>query len=98
MTLHEPTRKILRVINSFPCLAERLKGWQPERFNPNTIISLLPEFSSGERVCALFILTIWDPAAAKGKPWEFNLMDFMKKADLEHRRALQDWMENPEWP
>lgn len=98
MTLHEPTRKILRVINSFPCLAEKLKGWQPERFNPNTILEMLGKLSSGEHACASFILTIWNPAAAKGEPWEFNFMSFMLKADLEHRRALMDWMENPEFP
>jgi hypothetical protein len=48
---------------------------------------------------ALFILTVWDPGGAKLKEeWRFEFFDFAGIADSGNRRALLNWLANPEWP
>jgi hypothetical protein len=98
MTAHMPTCRIMQVLRTFPCLAEKYLDWDQECFDPDELIGRLSRLSHGEYACASFILTVWNPGHAESQPWEFRLMDFMARADLEHRMALVKWIEHPVWP
>jgi hypothetical protein len=53
----------------------------------------------GEWLCAMLILNVWDPGGAKLKEeWRFEFFDFAGIADSGNRRALLNWLANPEWP
>ncbi len=55
--------------------------------------------SHGEWLCAMFILNVWDPGGAKLKEeWRFEFFDLAGIADSGNRRALLNWLANPEWP
>jgi hypothetical protein len=55
--------------------------------------------SHGEWLCAMFILNVWDPGGAKlNEEWRFEFFDFPGIADSGNRRALLNWVANPEWP
>lgn len=100
--LREPTpdQIIFTLIRSFPCLArkvcqrlDRATGFDPDKF-----YRLFECSSSGEMLCALFILNVWSSSYAESKGWRFDLMAFMSTADDGNRKALLNWIAHPCWP
>ena len=67
-----PTQ-ITQLIRSFPCLRSKLPNYAPEPFDPDAFHELIGPWSHGERLCALFILNVWNPLYAKVQGWQFNL-------------------------
>jgi hypothetical protein len=97
--MENPTEKILRIARSFPCLEKKLAGWNPPAFDPDKFFQMMGGASHGEWLCAMFILNVWDPGGAKLKEeWHFEFFDFAGIADSGNRRALVNWLANPEWP
>lgn len=98
MSTHAPTRYILTLIQAFPCLRLKAAHYQPERFDADEFWKLFDCASHGERLCALFILNVWNPGYAQGHGWTFDLFEFLGCADSGNRRAMLDWCKNPTWP
>lgn len=92
------TEKILRIARSFPCLEKKLQNWHPTEFDPDQFYARMDGASHVEGLCALFVLAVWNPADARTKGWEFDLFDFAGAADPGNRRALMEWLANPDWP
>ena len=88
---------IFKLIKSFPCLAIKARAWlaRTTAFNPDEFYQLFERASSGEVLCALFILNVWSHSYANTKGWKFDLFAFMNCADGGNRKALQNWMERP---
>jgi hypothetical protein len=94
-----PDRIIWDLILSFPCLKPKFcTGPWKGGFDPDKLFSAADYWSSGERLCVLFILNVWNPGDAKSKGWDFNLFDFVGTADGGNKRALLNWVLNPVWP
>jgi hypothetical protein len=95
-----PDQIIFKLIRTFPCLAIKAHQWlaRTREFDPDKFHQLFECASTGETLCALFILNVWNPGYADSKGWTFNLFDFMGCADPGNRRALLDWMTKPYWP
>jgi hypothetical protein len=93
-----PTAQILELIASFPCLRNKVRHYQPIQFDADHFWKLFAGASHGERLCALFILNIWNPGYAVSQGWRFDLFEFIGCADGGNRSALIAWMENPFWP
>jgi len=97
--MENPTEKILRIARSFPCLEKKLAGWNPPAFDPDKFFRMMNGSSHGEWLCAMFVLNVWDPNAPRIKEeWRFEFFDFSGIVDSGNRRALLDWLANPEWP
>jgi hypothetical protein len=97
--MENPTEKILRIARTFPCLDKKFAGWNPPAFDPHKFFQMMRGASHGEWLCAMFILNVWDPGAARIKEeWRFEFFDFAGIADSGNRRALLNWLANPEWP
>ena len=100
--LREPTpdQIIFTLIRSFPCLAIKARHWlgHASSFDPDEFYQLFARASSGEILCALFILNVWSHSYADTKGWKFDLFAFMNCADGGNRKALINWMANPCWP
>lgn len=94
----DPTQKIMGLIRTIPCLSKRYKGWNPEEFDPEAFYSLTIGMSHGEKLCALFILNVWNPSYARQRGWEFDVVEFAGTADAESRSAFLLWMADPVWP
>lgn len=90
---------IWRLILSFPCLRLKFTGgpW-PGPFDAEKLYGLSARWSTGERLCVLFVLNVWNPSYAKHKRWDFNLFDFVGTADDGNKEALLNWISKPEWP
>ncbi len=97
-TTHTPTHKILALIHSIPCLHEKLHDYYPDRFDADAFHRLTGPWSSGEKLCAIFVLNVWNPNGANSKGWHFNLFDFIGTADWDNKQAIIEWMLNPIWP
>ena len=95
-----PDEYIFALIRSFPCLAIKVRRWldRTTKFDPDEFYQLFDCASTGEVLCALFILNVWSPGYADLKEWRFDLFRFMSCADGGNREALLNWMENPYWP
>jgi hypothetical protein len=61
---NQSTERILRLARSFPCLARKLEGWHPAEFDPERFLALTDGWSHGELLCAMFIVSVWDPGSA----------------------------------
>lgn len=99
--MHKPTAEILSLIETFPCL--RSKCFQylhnpPQVFDPDEFWKLFYGASHGEKLCAIFILNVWNPGAADDKGWTFDLFEFVGMADSGNRKAVIDWITRPCWP
>ena len=92
------TQTILALARTFPCLEVKLRHYNPEQFDADEFHAMIGPWSSGERLCALFILNVWNPGYAKSQRWTFNLFDFVGTADPDNRQALLDWIQTPIWP
>ncbi len=95
-----PDYVIFTLIRTFPCLAIKANRWlsRTNAFNPDEFYQLFERASSGEVLCALFILNVWSHSYAEAKGWKFDLLAFMNCADNGNRAALLHWMRNPCWP
>jgi hypothetical protein len=62
---NQSTERILKLARTFPCLATKLAGWCPSQFDPEEFLSLTDGWSHGELLCAMFIVSVWDPGSAK---------------------------------
>lgn len=93
-----PGEYILALARSFPCLRHKLVGWKPEKFDADVLYKCSGPWSSGEKLCVLFVLNVWNPGYAKSQGWTFNLFDFVGTADIGNRAALQAWIDRPHWP
>jgi hypothetical protein len=95
-----PDQLIFKLIRSFPCLAIKARTWlsRATAFDPNEFYQLFECASSGEVLCALFILNVWSHSYADSKGWKFDLFAFMNCADGGNRDALLNWMAKPYWP
>jgi len=94
---NQSTERILRLAKSFPCLARKLEGWHPAEFDPEQFLALMDGWSHGELLCAMFIVSVWDPGSAKLRGWKFDLFEFAGTADPDHRVALMLWLACPSW-
>lgn len=92
------TEKIFKLINHFPCLRSKVENWQVKKFDPDLFLEIMTGASHGEHLCALFIVNVWNPAYAKKKGWDFDLMEFVGTCDLVSRTCLVEWVLNPVWP
>lgn len=101
-----PTEFILGLISQFPCLESKIRteacldrssqdggGFDPDRF-----MRQLAGASDGERLCALFVVNVWNPPYAKSKKWNFDLFNFIGTADVRNKQPVLKWMANPYWP
>jgi hypothetical protein len=95
-----PDEYIFALIRSFPCLAIKVRQWldRTTEFDPDEFYKLFEGASTGEVLCALFILNVWSSSYADLKDWRFDLFRFMACADSGNREALLGWMANPYWP
>lgn len=93
-----PTRLILEILRSFPCLRAKFGEWNPSKFRPDTFAAMLAGGSHGEILCGLFVLNIWNRSEANEKGWMFDLIEFAGTADIANRRALAAWLTDPTWP
>lgn len=93
-----PTELILALAASFPCLVDKIAHYHPKEFEADEFHKLIGPWSSGEKLCALFILNVWNPGYAKSKGWKFDLFDFAAGCDFENKEALIRWLEHPLWP
>jgi hypothetical protein len=93
-----PTLLILTLARTFPCLFSKLAGYNPTEFDPDAFHSMIAPWSHGERLCALFVLNVWNPGDARMKGWHFDFIEFMSVADYDNRKALLEWMDYPLWP
>jgi hypothetical protein len=91
---------IFKLIKSFPCLAIKARAWlaRTTEFDPDEFYALFERASTGEVLCALFIVNVWSHSYADSKGWKFDLFAFMSCADGGNRKALLNWMANPYWP
>jgi hypothetical protein len=95
-----PDQLIFGLIRTFPCLEIKVGPWlhRTERFDPDEFFSLFDCASSGERLCALFVLNVWSHGYAETKGWRFDFIAFMSCADSGNRNALLAWATKPFWP
>jgi hypothetical protein len=95
-----PDQMIFALIRSFPCLAIKVGRWldRENEFDPDQFYQFFERASSGEVLCALFILNVWSRSYAESKGWRFDLFAFMNCADGGNRDALLNWMNHPIWP
>jgi len=101
--MHEPTRKIMELHNTFPCLKDMtLQAIEScklqRRFDAVEYRDGMRSMSSGEFRCAMFVLNVWNPSEARARGWTFDLLDFVANVDKENRQVVIDWMLNPVWP
>ncbi|MGD0814301.1 MAG: hypothetical protein ABSA83_11910 [Verrucomicrobiota bacterium] len=92
------TKLILEVARSFPCLRIKLADWHPEKFDADHFCAMMGRWSTGETLCGLFVLNVWNPGYAESRGWTFNMLDFAGTADAGNRAALIHWLERPVWP
>jgi hypothetical protein len=95
-----PDEYIFALVRSFPCLAIKVRRWldHTTEFNADEFHGLFDCASTGEVLCALFILNVWNPGYADLKGWNFDLFKFIGCADDGNRKALFNWIARPYWP
>ena len=102
----DSTKYILELIDSFPCLRMIVRPQdcltkahhEKPSFDPDKFLALMDCASSGQRLCAKFVVNVWNPTYAKMQGWDFDLFDFVGTADRENKMPVLDWMQNPRWP
>lgn len=93
-----PTEKILNLLRTFRCLEKSFNSWRPKVFDPEEFYTLADGLPRGEKLCALFLLTVWNPSYARERGWEFNVMEFANAADDDAKAAFTVWLIQPVWP
>lgn len=93
-----PSQYIFALINEFPCLVSKMRGWRDAEFDPDKFYAFTRGWSHGEKLCALFVLNVWNPGYAKQKKWKFDLFDFIGTVDAGNVAPVLEWMQNPYWP
>ena|SRR5579871_1162393 len=95
-----PHQLIFGLIRSFPCLEIKVGPWlrRTAHFDPDEFWALFDCASSGERLCALFVLNVWSHGYADTKGWRFDFIAFIGCADSGNREALLAWAAKPFWP
>lgn len=93
-----PTEKILDLLRRFPCLNKIFKHWNPKEFDPDEFYGFIGGMSHGEKLCARFILNVWNPSYARQQGWDFDVMEFAVIADEDAKAAFMDWLIQPLWP
>jgi DNA primase len=86
---------ICKLIASFPCLANvgiTSKTWDPKEFDKAT-----SKLSSGERVVAQFILSVWN-RQTKWKCGRFDAVEAAAKLDHANMQPISRWLQQPWWP
>jgi hypothetical protein len=96
--MNTSTQYILEIARSFPCLRLKLEDWHPIQFDPDQFFEMMGYWSTGETLCGLFVLNVWNSGYAKSKGWTFNLMDFVGTADGGNKAALIRRLERPMLP
>jgi len=84
-----PEARILGLWNSFPCLRRK----RVEKWDIAAIAEECRPWSTGERLCAAFVLSVWDP-----EYFTFDLHEALKKWDDDNRTAFLAWAAAPWWP
>lgn len=95
-----PGAYIKALIATFPCLRIKVGSYieSDEPFDADAFWNLFVGASHGERLCALFVLNVWNPGYANSQEWDFDLIEFVGSADSGNRKALLNWIANPVWP
>jgi len=95
-----PDTYILNLVRTFPCLAIKVRRWldHTTEFDADEFHALFRGASTGELLCALFILNVWNPGYADLQGWRFDFIAFMACADDGNRKALLNWIAHPHWP
>lgn len=109
----DPQARMMALAKSFPVLRHKMME-QGDEFTSETALWLWAAsapWSHGERCCAAFILSVWNPTGewtlptghedrAEGSPapCQFDLHDAYGVWDLENRQAFLGWAEDPWWP
>lgn len=88
---------ILHLARSFPCLEHKVSHLTWQTWDVDKFMEASAAWSSGERQCAKFIASVWNPLYAKGQGWTVDLMDFAT-ADARNRQPLIDWLYAPLFP
>ncbi len=78
--------------NSFPCLKDKECGGIKCAFDADSIRKRMGVWSSGECICAQFVLSVWNPLHFK-----FDIQEVSGVSDV-NRFAMADWLLNPWWP
>lgn len=68
------------------------------QFDADRFMRCFDTASKGERLCALFIVNVWNPAYAKNSGWSFDVIAFFGTADSQNRKAFLDWAQSPCFP
>ena len=77
---------------SFPCLAGKQMSGPEGHWDADSIAARMGVWSTGEQVCARFVLSVWNPLVFK-----FELQSVSSLSDS-NRFPLVDWIINPWWP
>ena len=83
---------IARLWMSFPCLSGKPCGGPEGSWDAEAIAERMGVWSTGEQVCARFVLSVWNPRFFK-----FELQDMSSLSEC-NRLPMVDWMLNPWWP
>ncbi len=89
---------IIELSESFPCLESHVAHYTPLSWDVDEFMAHLGTMSSGERLCAKFIASVWNPGHAKAQGWSFDLIDFAGRVDSGNLNALIEWLNNPRFP
>lgn len=86
--------RTMLLARSFPCLDRKLpRNWQ---WDAVQLDKMSRPWSSGERQCVLFVLSVWNPGNF-GKKFDFQ--DFASTMQgSEEMEAFIDWCRFPWWP
>lgn len=87
---------ILALARSFPCLAHKLESWTV--WNAVSFERASRPWSHGERVCADFVLTVWNYADAKRARRLFDFCDAVGTLGYRELTPILIWMRDPVWP
>lgn len=86
---------ILRLANSFPCLARKLARMPGWKWDAEAFDRMSGPWSTTERLTVMFILSVWNPSDFP----EFKFHDFVGAfKGYEEMDAFLDWCRNPWWP
>ena len=95
MNDEERRDKMTELALSFPCLQ---RAWGIEPFGPGELKRWAAAgVSSGERITASFILTVWD-SSTQWETGRFDLMEALNVWPPSHRVPFLNWASNPWWP
>jgi len=88
---------ILALARCLPGLARKLNGWTPENFDIDRFKRAAGPWSSSERVLACFIVSVWNPHAAK-PDWVCEVTDLASSINWEDCKVILLWIANPVYP